>query len=135
MAMTEIPSSPPAVQSRPPAPPSVLSGALRIFDLSLGQMLWSRRTLFMALVVGVPVLIAFALRTLEELGMPIMRSGRATVGGGAVFGLMVWGFYVRFAAPVLEVFYGTALIADEVEDKTLTYLFTRPIPLSLIHIS
>jgi len=25
------------------------------------------------------------------------------------------------------VFYGTSLIADEVEDKTITYLFTRPI--------
>jgi len=30
------------------------------------------------------------------------------------------------------VFYGTALIADEVEDKTITYLFTRPIPRSAV---
>jgi len=30
--------------------------------------------------------------------------------------------------PVLGVFYGTSLIADEVEDKTITYLFTRPVP-------
>ena len=30
--------------------------------------------------------------------------------------------------PVLGVFYGTSLMADEVEDKTITYLFTRPIP-------
>lgn len=29
---------------------------------------------------------------------------------------------------MLGVFYGTALIADEVDDKTITYLFTRPIP-------
>jgi len=29
---------------------------------------------------------------------------------------------------VLGVFYGTSLIADEVEDKTITYLFPRPIP-------
>jgi len=28
---------------------------------------------------------------------------------------------------VLGVFYGTALIADEVDDKTITYLFTRPV--------
>ena len=34
--------------------------------------------------------------------------------------------------PVLGVFYGTALIADEVEDKTITYLFTRPIPRSAV---
>jgi len=35
---------------------------------------------------------------------------------------------VRFSVPVLGVFYGTSLMADEVEDKTITYLFTRPIP-------
>jgi len=29
---------------------------------------------------------------------------------------------------VLGVFYGTSLIADEVDDKTITYLFTRPVP-------
>jgi ABC-2 type transport system permease protein len=29
--------------------------------------------------------------------------------------------------PVLGVFYGTALIADEIDDKTITYLFSRPI--------
>jgi ABC-2 type transport system permease protein len=41
---------------------------------------------------------------------------------------MIWGLFIRFIVPVLGVFYGTALIADEVEDKTITYLFTRPIP-------
>jgi ABC-2 type transport system permease protein len=29
--------------------------------------------------------------------------------------------------PSLGVFYGTSLMADEIEDKTITYLFTRPI--------
>src|SRR4029453_4045273 len=36
--------------------------------------------------------------------------------------------YLRFIVPILAVYYGTSLIADEVEDKTITYLFTRPIP-------
>ncbi len=36
--------------------------------------------------------------------------------------------YLRFIVPMLGVFYGTSLMADEVEDKTITYLFTRPIP-------
>ena len=49
------------------------------------------------------------------------------VDGPVIFGLMVWGFYLRFSVPLLGVFYGTALIADEVEDKTITYLFTRPV--------
>jgi ABC-type transport system involved in multi-copper enzyme maturation permease subunit len=122
MAMAELPStsSPAAPPRSTPASPGLGYGAMRVFDLSIGQMLWSRRTIFMALVVGVPVVIAIVLRVLVELGAP--------VGGSVVFGLMIWGFFVRFAAPVLAVFYGTSLIADEVEDKTLTYLFTRPVP-------
>jgi ABC-2 type transport system permease protein len=44
-----------------------------------------------------------------------------------LFGLMIWLLYIRFIVPVLGVFYGTALIADEVDDKTITYLFTRPV--------
>jgi hypothetical protein len=101
---------------------------LRIFDLSLGEMLWSRRTIFMALVVGVPVVIAVVLRLVTALGAPGLRMNGVVVDGPTMFGLMIWVFFLRFSVPVLGVFYGTALIADEVEDKTITYLFTRPIP-------
>lgn len=118
-----------------PAAPGFLASGLRIFDLSLGEMLWSRRTIFMILVVGAPVVIAFFLRVLVALGAPILEGQRVQNGatetirmaGPAIFGLMIWVFYLRFTVPVLGVFYGTALMADEVEDKTITYLFTRPI--------
>jgi hypothetical protein len=43
-----------------------------------------------------------------------------------LFGMMIW-LRIRFIVPVLGVFWHL-LIADEVDDKTLTYLFTRPIP-------
>ncbi|HET9264707.1 MAG TPA: ABC transporter permease subunit [Vicinamibacterales bacterium] len=119
----------------PPAP-GFLASSLRIFDLSVGEMLWSRRTVFMALVVGAPVLIAVFLRLLVGLGAPLFESQETRDGvtttvrmtGPAIFGLMIWIFYLRFTVPVLGVFYGTSLMADEVEDKTITYLFTRPIP-------
>src|SRR6266542_5704479 len=91
-------------------------------------MLWSRRTIFMALVVGAPVLISLFLRMLEALGAPVFRVNGMMMAGPSIFGLMIWVFYLRFTIPVLGVFYGTSLIADEVEDKTITYLFTRPIP-------
>ena len=99
------------------------TAVLRVFDLSLGQMLWSRRTVFMALVVGGPVFIALIIRLLLSLGLPLERG----VTGLGAFGGMIWLLYVRFGVPVLAVFYGTSLMADEVEDKTITYLFTRPI--------
>lgn len=117
----------------PPAP-GYLQSALRVFDLSLGEMLWSRRTIFMALIVGAPVAIALILRVLVSWGLPIFEprvdgGTRTTVQmtGPAIFGLMIWVFYLRFTVPVLGVFYGTSLIADEVEDKTITYLFVRPV--------
>ena len=114
--------------------PSFLTASFRIFDLSLGQMLWSRRTIFMALVVGLPVVVGVAVRLLVEAGVPLTRVGRETVDGTVLFGLMVWGFFVRFAVPVLAMFYGTSLIADEVEDKTITYLFTRPIRREAVYV-
>jgi ABC-type transport system involved in multi-copper enzyme maturation permease subunit len=115
-----------------PQPPGLLYAALRVFDLSLGEMLWSRRTVFMGLVVGLPVLISAIVRLMFELGAPMMRVNGATMGGPVIFGLMIWVFFIRFSVPVLGVFYGTSLIADEVEDKTITYLFSRPIPRSAV---
>lgn len=120
---------PPApVPGRPaPAAPSLATAARRIFDLSLGEMLWSRRTIFMALVVGGPVVLALIVRAVEAFGLPALRVNGARVAGATTFGMMIWVLYLRFIVPVLGVFYGTALLADEIEDKTLTYLFTRPI--------
>ncbi|HEY7172804.1 MAG TPA: ABC transporter permease [Vicinamibacterales bacterium] len=109
--------------------PLLVRSALRVFDLSLAQMLWSRRSVFLGLLVGGPVMIAAIVRVLWTL-LPdsTLRINGAAVGGAAIFGIMIWLLYVRFIVPVLGVFYGTALIADEVDDKTITYLFTRPIP-------
>lgn len=107
---------------------SFLAASRRVFDLSLGEMLWSRRTIFMALVVGGPVLLALIVKGVEMFGMSALRVNGQRVAGFGVFGMMIWWLFLRFIVPVLGVFYGTALMADEVEDKTITYLFTRPIP-------
>jgi len=113
--------------------PGFLTASLRVFDLSLSEMLWSRRTIFMALIVAAPILISLFLRALVGLGLPLFEESRSggppiRMTGPAIFGMMIWGMYLRFIVPVLGLFYGTSLIADEVEDKTITYLFTRPIP-------
>ncbi len=117
-----------------PAPvmPSLWTASLRVFDLSLGEMLWSRRTVFLALIVGGPVLIAVILRVVDALNVPAMRVNGVRMGGPSIFGLMIWFLFLRFIVPVLGIFYGTSLMADEVEDKTITYLFTRPIPRSAV---
>jgi ABC-2 type transport system permease protein len=112
--------------------PTVLSSAIRIFDLSLGQMLWSRRSVFLGILLGGPVLLAGAVRLIVFLYASGFRINGASAAGSTVFGLMIWLLYIRFIIPILGVFFGTALIADEVDDKTITYLFTRPIPRSAV---
>jgi ABC-type transport system involved in multi-copper enzyme maturation permease subunit len=127
----------PAVPAPPVAPgaaagvrrmPGLLYAALRVFDVSLSEMLWSRRTVFMGLVLGLPVLIAVIIRVLAAADLPLGQANGVRLTGPIVFGLMIWMLFVRFCIPVLAVFYGTSLIADEIEDKTITYLFSRPIP-------
>ena len=110
------------------APSTLIPTAIRIFDLSLAQMLWSRRSVFLALLVTVPVALAGLIRfavAVEPAALPLINGQR--LSGAALFGLMIWFLYMPFIIPVLGVFYGTSLIADEVDDKTITYLFTRPV--------
>jgi ABC-2 type transport system permease protein len=115
-----------------PRAPGLFTSAMRVFDLSLGQMLWSRRSVFLCVLLGGPVLLAFALRVVSTLFTSGFQINGAEAAGQSIFGLMIWLLYIRFIVPVLGVFYGTSLIADEVDDKTITYLFTRPIPRSAV---
>ena len=102
---------------------------MRIFDLSLGQMLWSRRSVFLGAAARRPGPArrrAADRRDAARVGLPGQRRGASAAR--RIFGMMIWLLFIRFIVPVLGVFYGTSLIADEVDDKTITYLFTRPIP-------
>jgi len=118
--------------SRAARPASFMNGAWRVFELSLGEMLWSRRTIFMAIVVGSPVILALVARIVQATGIAPLRVNGVRVDAAGMFGMMIWILFLRFIVPVLGVFYGTSLVADEVEDKTITYLFTRPVRRSAI---
>ena len=78
--MTRSTATPSSARPDPAAAPGFVASSLRIFDLSLGEMLWSRRTIFMALVVGAPVLIALLLRLLVVLGAPIFEGSQTRDG-------------------------------------------------------
>jgi hypothetical protein len=99
-----------------------MRGAWRVFELSLGEMLWSRRTVFLAIVVGCPVLVAAVIRIVDSIGVAPLRINGQRMDFTAIFGVMIWVLFLRFIVPVLGVFYGTSLIADEWK--------TRPSPIS-----
>ena len=101
-------------------------GVRRVFPLGLGQMIWSKRTMFIALIVGVPVLLAVFARAGGNASINVTING-GRIGAAEMFDTIVWLLFLRFAVPVLGVWYGTSLIADEVDEKTITYLFVRPV--------
>lgn len=95
--------------------------ARAVFDLSLDGMVFSRRSLLMALLVAAPVAFAVLYRVLAA------THGRPPLGPADLYALMVAIYWVRNVLPLAALFYATSLIADEVEGRTLTYLLTRPL--------
>jgi ABC-2 type transport system permease protein len=90
-----------------------------VFTLSFDSMIWSRRSLFMGLFIGLPVLLSLLFRLTDMA---------TRIGGEDFYHAIVVLFYVRNALPLMALFYATALIAEEVEGGTLTYLLARPVP-------
>lgn len=95
--------------------------ARAVFDLSLDGMVFSRRSLLMALLVAAPVLFAILYRVLSA------THGTPPLGPPDLYALMVAVYWVRNVLPLAALFYATSLVADEVEGRTLTYLLTRPL--------
>lgn len=97
-------------------------GARAVFDLSLEGMVWTRRTLLMGVLVGVPVLVAVAYRVILAT-----RADAELLPPADLYAVIVAIYWIRNVLPLAALFFATALVADEVEGKTLTYLLTRPL--------
>jgi ABC-2 type transport system permease protein len=102
-------------------PVPFLAATRRVFDLALEGMVWSRRSLMMALLLGLPVVFALLYR------FGIAAQGPAKLTGFDLYAVIVAVYYIRNVLPLAALFYATSLIADEVDGKTLTYLLTRPV--------
>ena len=92
-----------------------------VFDLALEGMVWSRRSVLMAFLMGLPIVFAIVYRTVLATRLPPRVTPFDFYGGIVVF------YYLRFVVPLAALFYATALVADEGDGKTLTYLLTRPV--------
>jgi ABC-2 type transport system permease protein len=97
-------------------------GARAVLDLSLEGMVWARRTLLMGLLVWFPVVVAVIYRVVLATH-PEARLPSAT----DFYAVAVAVYWIRNVLPLAALFFATALVADEVEGRTLTYLLTRPL--------
>ncbi|MCK7482398.1 MAG: ABC transporter permease [Candidatus Moduliflexus flocculans] len=77
------------------------------------------KTRGLALLGLFPVLLAVVAR--------IFLRGR-TGDMSAVFTEILMVFFLQLYIVILSLFYGTSVVAEEVENRTLSYLVTRPVP-------
>lgn len=93
-----------------------------LFGFTARQMTRSVKALLFGLLLGVPWAVALLFRAL------LLKGVQVPMGGVTLYGLIVLGYVVGFLVPLATLFFGTSLIADEVEGGTLPYLFGRPVP-------
>jgi ABC-type transport system involved in multi-copper enzyme maturation permease subunit len=98
------------------------AAARAVFDVSLEAMLWTRRSLLMGLLIAMPVAFALAYRVALAFD-----PRAAAVTPRDFYAMIVAVYWIRNVLPLAALFYATALIADEIEGRTLTYLVTRPL--------
>lgn len=87
-----------------------------LFASHLGRIVLSRRALISLVVVALPVAAAVLVALIAE------REGAAPA---LVIG---WVMQVQLVVPLVSLIVGSAVVAEEIENRTVTYLFTRPIP-------
>ena len=88
-----------------------------IFKLTLRQILRNKRTFFVCFVSVLPVGLSV-----------VFRLVRHSTGDARHFiPTMTVTLYLMFVMILIALFYGIAIIADEIDGKTLIYLFMRPL--------
>lgn len=90
-----------------------------LFLSALRDLTRPRRLLVAALLTALPAAVALLLRIVVDPGnfRPL-----------AVYNVLVPGLVFGFILVILAVLFGTGVVSQEIEQKTIVYLLTRPIP-------
>ncbi len=96
-----------------------------LFTFFLLNQLKNKKTMIVALIGLIPVLLALLLALLN----PLIGSSEPV---DTIYPSFVFMVYMHFLVPITALFLGIGVIADEVEDRTLPFLLVRPVPRFMI---
>ena len=100
-----------------------LTRGIRITAGAFGRLfLRSKRTRAFFVIGVIPAAILGIIRLVATL------SRAADIPAETFFSGPLPSFFFQLLIPVLALFYGSTVVSDEIEDKTLVYLITRPAP-------
>ena len=100
---------------------SFSQGAVTAYRFALPMAFWSRRTLVLGLLGGTLPLIAVVFLTLKSIPTAEIRTPGYIFFSNAFQFIL---YYILLTALAV----GTAVIAEEIDGRTLTYLTIRPVP-------
>jgi ABC-type transport system involved in multi-copper enzyme maturation permease subunit len=81
------------------------------------RTLFGKRLLFCVLLAHLPALAAFVVSGVNARASPAVLA--ANLG---------WVMLLQITLPLAALLGGSAVVAEEIEDRTITFLFTRPFP-------
>lgn len=91
---------------------------LHLYQIALRDLLRIKRLVVSAILVSTPAVLALAVRA----AMGDRFDGTST------YEALVAEFVYGFVLVIMSVVFGTGVIAQELENKTMVYLLTRPLP-------
>ena len=90
-----------------------------LFRTALLDLLRPGKLFAAAVLVGLSTLIGFVIK---------WKADPDTYVAASVYGLLTVNFVFGFVLTILAVIFSTGVVAQEVEQKTIVYLLTRPVP-------
>ncbi|MCP3919021.1 MAG: ABC transporter permease subunit [bacterium] len=96
-----------------------------LFVLSLRQMFGGKKIWILAVFLSLPILLLLVI--LVASGFDFPEEDGFDVEGFAMSAFL-YAMYPQSLCILASLLYGASLLAGEIEDKTLTYLFTRSLP-------
>lgn len=95
-----------------------------LFRAHLWRIFRTRRGWIAAGLAALPVLMALAVSTISRYeGKPLPVEALMS---------FTWFVLIQTIVPIVALVMASSVIAEEIEDRTITYLFTRPIPRAAI---
>jgi ABC-2 type transport system permease protein len=88
---------------------------LTITKMTIKRLLFSRKTIVLLFLCALPILISIYWLTTE------------TGNGYTFFSDLVFLTYLFFIVVIISLLYGVSLFNDDITDKTITYLISRPV--------
>lgn len=96
--------------------PGLATSTWLLFRTQFSRVWWSRRALAcLALAAITPAMAWVVAAFAEEAGASIATN-------------LGWLLLLQVIVPLLALISGSAVVTEEIEDRTITYLFSRPIP-------